>query len=332
MNNNKLDTVYKLTKRGYFFKISNLKKFILADVLRIKPAKDGGGAMGWSFINQEDWENDKLLMQQSDLLVTNSRKLDEQLSFFPNPNNLFAGSSATIQDEPEWLVKNKTAWGKRFLDILLAGVGLILTLPLILLISLFIKATTGGPVFEKHLVVGQDRRRKGRRKLRAIRFKYDSRQKDRRRDNYLGNPFILLYRFRTIVTEPNSNELSFDFYQNKPYLYWMSRFLRKTSLDKLPQLVNVLKGDMSLVGPEPETYHAVEQLCRKYDNYQMRLKVKPGLTGLAKLENLTASRKEGKKRKLFWDLKYVYNYSLEQDFKILAKSVKQRFFDKAVFD
>jgi lipopolysaccharide/colanic/teichoic acid biosynthesis glycosyltransferase len=64
----------------------------------------------------------------------------------------------------------------------------------------------------------------------------------------------------------------------------------------------------------------------------MRLKVKPGLTGLAKLANLTESKKEDKKRKLFWDLKYVYNYSLEQDFKILVKSVKQRFFDKTVFN
>ena len=331
MNNNKLSTVHKLNKRGYFSKISNLKKFILAEVLRIKPAKDGGGAMGWSFINQEDWENDKLLLQQSDLLVTNSRALDEQLSFFPNPNNLFAGSSASILDEPEWLSKNKTTRSKRFLDFLLASMGLIVTLPLMLFISLFIKITTGGPVFEKHLVVGHDRRSKGRRRLRAIRFKYDSRQKDRRRDNYLGNPFIL-YRFRTIIQESKSSELSFDFYQNRPYVYWMSQFLRKTSLDKLPQLLTVFKGDMSIVGPEPETYHAAEKLYRKYDNYKMRLKVKPGLTGLAKLANLTESKKEDKKRKLFWDLKYVYNYSLEQDFKILVKSVKQHFFDKAVFN
>ena len=331
MNNNQLDAVYKLNRRGYFSRFSNLKKFFLADILRIKAAKDGGGAMGWSFINQEDWEKDKLLMQQSDLLVTSSRELDEQLSFFANPNNLFAGSSASILDEPEWLSKNKTARGKRFLDFFLAGVVWIITLPLMLLISLFIKAATGGPVLDKHLMVGQDRRGKGRRRLRAIRFKYDSRQKDRRRDNYLGNPF-LSYRFRTIIPESKSGELSFDFYWNKPYVKWMSRFLRKTALDRLPQLVNILKGEMSLVGPEPETYHAAEKLYRKYDNYKMRLKVKPGLTGLAKLANLTESKKEDKKRKLFWDLKYVYNYSLEQDVKILVKSVKQRFFDKAVFD
>lgn len=331
MNSNKLSIVHNLTRRAQFSRLSNLKKFILADVLRIKRAKDGGGAMGLSFINQEDGENEKLLISQSGLLVTSSNPLEEQLSFFPNPNNLFAGSGARIQDEPEWLSKNKTALGKRLLDFFLAGVVLIITLPLILLISLAIKAANGGPVLEKHLVVGQDRRRKGRRRLRAIRFKYDSREKDRRRDNYLGNPF-LLYRFRTIIQQSKSGELSFDFYRNKPYVYWMSRFLRKTALDRLPQLINILKGEMSLVGPEPETYHAAEKFCRKYDNYQLRLKVKPGLTGLAKLANLTESKKEDKKRKLFWDLKYVYNYSLEQDFKILVKSVKQRFFDKAVFN
>ena len=328
---NKLDAVHNLIKRAHFSRFSNLKKFILADILRIKMAKDGGRAMGWSFINQEDWEKDKLLMQQSDLPVTSSSALEEQLSFFANPNNLFAGSGATILDEPEWLSKNKTALGKRFLDFLLAGVVLIMTLPLILVISLFIKVTTGGPVLDKHLVVGQDRRRKGRRRLRAIRFKYDSREKDRRRDNYLGSPF-LLYRFRTLIPQSKSGELSFDFYRNKPYVNWMSRILRKTALDRLPQLINILKGDMSLVGPEPETYHAAEKLYRKYDNYKMRLLVKPGLVGLAMLADLTESKKEDKKRKLFWDLKYVYNYSLEQDFKILVKSVKQRFFDKAVLN
>ena len=331
MNSNKLDTVHNLTKRAHFSRFSNLKKFILADVLRIKAAKDGGGAMGWSFINQEDGENEMLLMPQSGLPVTNASPLVEQLSFFPNPNNLFAGSGDRIQDEPEWLSKNKTALGKRLLDFLLAGMSLIITLPLILLISLFIKVTTGGPVLDKHLVVGQDRRRKGRRRLRAILFKYDSREKDRRRDNYLGSPF-LLYRFRTLIPQSKSGELSFDFYRNKPYVNWMSRILRKTALDRLPQLINILKGDMSLVGPEPETYHAAEKLYRKYDNYKMRLLVKPGLVGLAMLADLTESKKEDKKRKLFWDLKYVYNYSLEQDFKILVKSVKQRFFDKAVLN
>lgn len=303
----------------------------MAKILRFKRAKDGGGAMDLSFINKEEGKQDKDLMPQSTLPVTDSRPLDEQLSFFANPNNLFSGSNATIEDEPEWLTKNKTALGKRLLDFLLAGVGLVMTLPLVLLIALLIKVTTGGPVLEKHLVVGQDRRRKGRRRLRAIRFKYDSREKDRRRDNYLGNPFIF-YRFRTIIPETKSSELSFDFYRNKPYVFWLSRFLRQTSLDRLPQLINVLKGDMSLVGPEPETYHAAEKLYRKYDNYWMRLLVKPGLVGLAKLESLTVSKAEDKKRKLFWDLKYVYNFSLEQDFQILVKSVKQRFSNKAVFN
>ncbi len=273
--------------------------------------------MTLSYFNQEDWEEEKVYTLDSNL-----RPQDLQLSFFPNPNNLFA-STATLQKDPEWLVRNKTSWSKRVLDIIMAGAGLILTLPLLLIISALIKYYSGGPVFEKHLSVGQDRRRKSRRRLKTIRFKYEDRQNDRRRENYLGNPF-LLYRFKTMAPEPKSDELSFDFYKNNRQLGWLSRFLRKTGLDKLPQLFNVLIGGMSLVGPEPEPYHIIEKLCRKYDNYQMRLKVKPGLTGLAKLEYKNG-KKEDKKRKLFWDLKYVYNFSLEQDFKILAKSLRQRF-------
>ncbi len=273
--------------------------------------------MTGSLFNPEEWDGEKVY-----ILGSKPRPKNIQLSFFPNPNNLFA-STATLQKDPDWLVTDKISWSKRILDIIISGLGLILTLPLFLIISILIKYYSAGTVLEKRLSVGQDRRRQSRRRFKAIRFKYDDRQNDRRRENYLGSPFFL-YRFKTIHPEPKSNELTLEFYKNHPRFIALSRILRQTGLDKLPQLYNVLKGDMSLVGPEPEPYEIVEKFCRRYDNYQLRLKVKPGLTGLAKLAN-GKSQKEDKRRKLFWDLKYVYNFSLEQDLKILAQSLRKRF-------
>lgn len=273
--------------------------------------------MTWSLFNPEEWDGEDI-----SLLDAKPRPKNLQLSFFPNPNNLFA-STATLQKDPDWLVRDSISWSKRIFDLVISATALILTLPLFLLISVLIKYYSGGPVLEKQLSVGEDRRRQSRRRPKAIRFKYDDREKDRRRENYLGNPFFL-YRFKTINPEPKSNELSLEFYKNHPHFIRLFRILRQTGLDKLPQLYNVLKGDMSLVGPEPEPYEIVEKFCRRYDNYQLRLKVKPGLTGLAKLANGNG-QKEDKRKKFFWDLKYVYNFSLEQDLKILAKSLKQRF-------
>jgi lipopolysaccharide/colanic/teichoic acid biosynthesis glycosyltransferase len=111
------------------------------------------------------------------------------------------------------------------------------------------------------------------------------------------------------------NNLAFHNDSNDPRVTLIGRFLRKTSLDELPQLLNVLLGDMSLVGPRPE----IPELVAYYDDrIRRRLLVRPGITGLAQVEGRSALTME---QKIGYDLVYVNNASLLFDLKILAKTV-----------
>ena len=99
-------------------------------------------------------------------------------------------------------------------------------------------------------------------------------------------------------------------------------FLRKTSLDELPQLFNVLQGDMSLVGPRPERPNFVQEHSKKVDGYERRLEVKPGLTGLAQVESGYDDSISSVVTKVKYDVDYIENRSIWLDIKIMLKTVK----------
>ena len=109
--------------------------------------------------------------------------------------------------------------------------------------------------------------------------------------------------------------------QNDPRITRIGRFLRKTRLDEIPQFLSVLKGDMSLVGPRPERPKFVADLSTKVDNYTRRLDVKPGITGLAQVENGYDSSLASVNRKVQYDLQYIRSWSVLSDLRILAKTV-----------
>ena len=108
----------------------------------------------------------------------------------------------------------------------------------------------------------------------------------------------------------------------------MGRFIRKSRLDELPQILNVLKGDMSFVGPRPERPEFVAVLARKYSYYAERHRVKPGVTGWAQLSYPYGSSEDDALRKLEYDLYYIKNYSLFLDFLILLETVEVVLFRK----
>jgi exopolysaccharide biosynthesis polyprenyl glycosylphosphotransferase len=128
-----------------------------------------------------------------------------------------------------------------------------------------------------------------------------------------------IYKFRTMVSDAERRTgpvLASEFDSRVTPL---GRFLRTTRLDELPQLINVLRGDMSLVGPRPERPFFVTEYEQKIPNYALRLQVKPGLTGLAQVKaryNTTAMRK------LDFDLLYIFNYSFFADLKILSQTLR----------
>lgn len=109
--------------------------------------------------------------------------------------------------------------------------------------------------------------------------------------------------------------------EKDPRVTFIGRFLRKTRIDELPQLLNVLNGDMSLVGPRPERPYFVDKLKRQMPFYTRRLKVKPGITGWAQIKGGYDTSIEDVRKKLEYDLFYIENISLRMDIKILLTTL-----------
>lgn len=186
-------------------------------------------------------------------------------------------------------------FAKRVLDMLLSAIGLIILSPLLVVIAYKIKKEDGGPIFYKQIRVGED-----------------------------GHHFKM-YKFRSMV--PNAdlllknlkskNEVTGAMFKIKhdPRITRTGNFVRKHSLDELPQLVNVFKGDMSLVGPRPPLPSEVKQ----YTNYdKQRLYVTPGCTGLWQT---TERNNAGFNKMVELDLRYIQHASLRYDFLIIWKTI-----------
>jgi len=169
------------------------------------------------------------------------------------------------------------------------------------------------------LRVGVNRRKRNRRCCQQS-DSGERRMRDQRRQDALGRPFYVI-KFRTMMHNAEKKSGPVWAVENDSRITWMGRMLRKTRLDEIPQFINVLKGDMSLVGPRPERPNFVRDLSEKVDNYDGRLAVKPGLTGLAQVENGYDTSLASVAKKVKLDLEYIRDWSLWADIKILFKTV-----------
>lgn len=208
---------------------------------------------------------------------------------------------------------------KRTMDIVGSLVGLMLTIPLWLVVPVIIKLDSPGPVFYTQTRIGLNRRRKQRRLYQKAEV-VDKRSRDRRRLDYMGKPFKV-YKFRTMVNEAEKGSGPIWASKGDPRITRIGRLLRLTRIDEIPQFLNVLKGDMSLVGPRPERPSFVLDLSTKIKGYSNRLNVKPGLTGLAQVENGYDSSLASVVQKVRYDLEYIENRSMWKDIKIMLKTV-----------
>jgi lipopolysaccharide/colanic/teichoic acid biosynthesis glycosyltransferase len=208
---------------------------------------------------------------------------------------------------------------KRTIDLIGAGVGILLTAPIMLVLAGLIKLDSRGPVFYSQTRVGMNRRKTDRRLGRAVSAE-NSRRRERRRDDLLGLPFSIL-KFRTMVVDAEKTSGPVWASKNDSRITRIGRILRKTRMDEIPQFFSVLKGDMSLVGPRPERPTFVAHLSTRIDNYTSRLQVKPGITGLAQVENGYDSSLQSVNRKVQYDIEYIRRWSLLSDLRILAKTV-----------
>src|SRR5690606_25041289 len=159
---------------------------------------------------------------------------------------------------------------RRFLNILVASIGIIVTAPVMLLVALLIKLTSPGPVIYKQPRVGIDRR--GNRGPGSDNYR-------RTRDH--GGKLFTIYKFRTMRDDPKAGEQWAS--RNDPRVTPVGAFLRATRIDELPQFFNVLKGEMNIVGPRPEQPQIFSELRQTITRYPERQRVLPGITGLAQV-------------------------------------------------
>ncbi|GAH73341.1 unnamed protein product, partial [marine sediment metagenome] len=163
------------------------------------------------------------------------------------------------------------------------------------LVALLIKLTSRGPVFYRQVRVGQSER-----------------------------PFRLL-KFRSMRTDAEAEGKAIWAAENDPRVTWFGRFMRLTRVDELPQFINVLRGDMSFVGPRPERPEFVEELARKIPHYRLRHLVKPGITGWAQITYPYGADLEDARNKLRYDLYYVKHGNLGLDLVIVLRTIGAMF-------
>jgi exopolysaccharide biosynthesis polyprenyl glycosylphosphotransferase len=174
---------------------------------------------------------------------------------------------------------------KRTFDIVISGLALfVLSIPLALIAAL-VKLTSRGPVFYQQERMGLD-----------------------------GKSFTIV-KFRSMENDAERHTGPVWTVQNDPRVTPLGKFMRKSNIDELPQLWNVLRGDMSIVGPRPERPHFVEQFKHKIPQYMLRHKVKAGLTGWAQVNGWRGNTPLEKR--IEYDLYYIENWSVRLDLKIM---------------
>lgn len=214
------------------------------------------------------------------------------------------------------------SWGwedaaRRNLNVLAAALLLVLAAPLMILIALAIKASSRGPVLFTQPRVGVDRRRDD-----------PNVPVDPRRRVDHGGRIFQIYKFRTMKPRPQGEDVQRWATQESDRITTIGRFLRRYRLDELPQLFNILKGDMNLVGPRPEQPDIFKDLRDQIDGYQLRQRVLPGITGLAQVNHHYDQSVDDVRTKVSLDLTYLEQESPLQDLRIMAQTVPVVLFGK----
>lgn len=209
---------------------------------------------------------------------------------------------------------------KRIIDILGSIIGLIISCLFFWCVPLLIKLDSKGSVLYKQKRVGENRRDYSKFNAWTIDSK-NGKNNDRRKIDIGGKPFTL-YKLRSMRVDAEQNCGPVWSTVNDPRVTRVGKWLRKFHLDEIPQFINILKGDMSLVGPRPERPYIACKLAETIRDYRRRFITKPGLTGLAQIKNGYDVNQQHIHKKLTYDFYYINNNSLILDFKIVLLTIK----------
>jgi lipopolysaccharide/colanic/teichoic acid biosynthesis glycosyltransferase len=180
---------------------------------------------------------------------------------------------------------------KEVVDIVLGFVLLVFCLPVLAVCALIVKVSSRGPVFFKQIRAGQN-----------------------------GKPFVM-YKLRTMYIDAESATGAVWAKRGDPRVVPMCKWMRRSHADELPQLLNVIRGDMSLVGPRPERAEIMTELEKAYPEVRRRLAVRPGITGLAQVRSGYDTSVEAFRNKLLADLEYIEQRNWTMELRILAATV-----------
>ncbi len=215
----------------------------------------------------------------------------------PYTEDLMGLPVINIRNVPLTRLSNRAC--KRALDLVGAVVGLILSSPLLLVIAVLVKATSKGPVIFMQERIGQH-----------------------------NKPFHM-YKFRSMRMQSEADEKKGWTVKDDPRVTGVGKFIRRTSLDELPQLFNILKGDMSLVGPRPERTQFVEKFKEEIPRYMIKHQVRPGLTGWAQVNGYRGDTSI--RKRIDYDLYYIENWTFGFDVRIIFLTIFKGFVNKNAY-
>jgi lipopolysaccharide/colanic/teichoic acid biosynthesis glycosyltransferase len=207
---------------------------------------------------------------------------------------------------------------RRGLNIVVALVGIVAALPLMALIALIVKLTSRGPVLYTQTRVGIDRRAEG------------VPSGNHRRHIDYGGRLFRIYKFRTMRNGP-ALERQLWASPADPRITTVGKVLRKYRLDEIPQLFNVLLGDMNIVGPRPEQPDILVRLRDQVDQYQRRQRVLPGITGWAQVNQHYDTSVDDVRRKVRYDLEYINRCSAIEDARIMLRTLPVMLFRRGAW-
>jgi lipopolysaccharide/colanic/teichoic acid biosynthesis glycosyltransferase len=213
--------------------------------------------------------------------------------------------------------RSRSALANRILNIAVASVALVLVSPIITVFAVLVRLTSRGPIFYKQVRVGVDKR-----------WMNPGQQNDDQRSRDLGGRAFTIYKFRSMYVDAETQSGAVWATKGDRRVTPVGRVMRKCRVDELPQLVNVILDDMNIVGPRPERPSIFARLCQDIEEYPIRQRAKPGITGWAQINHSYDATIDDVRKKVQYDLEYLQRQSVAEDVRIMARTLPVMLFGK----